>query len=101
MSIGSHELALTIINDGKGYPRRKMAGELLLNPAEPRLMVRDMAREFLAIALDGAKEYERQFGSPGASCFSVADICEAAAELSEYYVNHACECDRIAQEDAA
>lgn len=93
MTIGSHELALTIINDGKGYPRRKKAGELLLRPAEPRLMVRDMTREFIAIALEGAREYERQFGSPGASCFTVEDICLAAGELAEYYTQHAKECE--------
>jgi hypothetical protein len=95
-STGAHELALTIINDGKGYPRRVKAGELILDPAYPRLMVRDMAREWLAIAQEGAKEYERQFGSAGASCFTVSDILGAAIELAEYYENHARESAAIA-----
>lgn len=89
LSEGAHELAMTIINDGAGYQRRKTVGELMLDPIEPRLMARQAARDWLNIALEGAREYEREFGSPGASSFTVTDILGAAIELADYYENHA------------
>ena len=49
------------------------------------------AHRWLDVAQAGAAAYERQFGSPDASCFSVEDILLAAVELAEYYERHIAE----------
>lgn len=87
-SIGAHELALTIINDGEGYKRRTALGQSTLN-GQNSLQARLTAKGWLTEAIVGAVKYERQFGSPGASCFEVQDILGAAIELADYYEQHA------------
>ena len=89
MTIGSHELALTIINDGEGYQHRKAIGESVTKRFTA-LNVHAAARDWVAITLAGARHYEKQFGDgPGTSCFTVGNILEAAVELAEYYERHA------------
>lgn len=96
MSIGGHELALCVINEGKGYEERKKSGETTLaNPDAPRAM----ALRWLTITLDGVRAYEKSFGSPGASSFTVCDILDAASELAEYYENHARENGALKKEE--
>jgi hypothetical protein len=52
--------------------------------------------EFRRIAMNGAREYSREFGSGNAVIFNAATILAAAAELAEYYANHAAECSTAA-----
>lgn len=87
-SQGAHELALTIINDGPGYEIRATRGRMMLNDRSAET-TRILAQTWLSAAIAGAKEYEKQFGSPGASCFEVQDILGAAIELADYYEQHA------------
>jgi hypothetical protein len=88
MTIGSHELALTIINDGKGYEERCD----IARGTSPSYK----AYRWLRVAQAGAVAYQREFGSPGTPCFTGEDILLAAAELFEYYAEHIAECDAAA-----
>src|SRR5215467_5246430 len=89
ISDGSHELALTIINDGKGYAQRTAFGRRAYEGKLSDFGVQNLAHRWLQIATAGARAYERQFGSPGASCFTAADILGAAIEVADYYEQHA------------
>jgi|SRR5215472_982827 len=89
MTIGGHELALTIINDGKGYQRRRELGEYLYHGNRSGIAARAEAQEWITIARQGALQYDKEFGSAGASSFTVHDILCAAVELAEYYEEHA------------
>jgi len=88
MTIGSHELALTIINDGEGYEKRcAIARHGRTSKSAGRASF--TAFRWYNVANEGAIKYERQFGTPTtASCFTAADILLAAAELAEYYDTH-------------
>ena len=90
MSIGSHELALTIINTGEGYERR-MAIARSCRKKHTALNVHAAARDWSSIVREGARHYEMQFGSKGASCFTVEDLLECASELAGYYDDRAIE----------
>ena len=83
-TIGGRELLLTITNEGKGYAERVTHGAMGAYTNNPQVVAR-VARAWVQDALVGAAKYEREFGSPGASCFSVTDILSAALELAEYY----------------
>lgn len=86
-STGAHELALTIINDGTGYKERcNIARDLYERPTAAG--TQNAATMWVSVATRGARAYEKDFGSPGASSFTVTDILEAAAELAEYYEQH-------------
>ena len=91
----AHELALTIINDGAGYPGRCELARKIRRTANNLTYQRIFAAEWLQVATRGAQIYERQFGSPNASVFSAADILGAALELAEYYAVHTDEIDRL------
>lgn len=82
MSAQGRELALTIINTGKGYAERCLAAR------EKSQGMRTLA--FAGIATRGARTYEREF--PGAK-FSCADELYCAAELADYYERHVAETD--------
>ncbi len=90
-SIGGHELALTIINDGAQYRARvnlaivEHFGPSLGGPAHT---ARRCASEWLTHAYTGAMQYERQFGTRDGSSFSSHDIIMTAGELAEYYERH-------------
>ena len=88
MTTESHELALTIINDGEGYKKRcTIAFDARARKSAGRASL--TAFRWYNVASEGAAEYERQFGTPTtASCFTAEDILLAAAELAEYYDNH-------------
>lgn len=87
MTTGSHELALTIINDGAGYKKRcQIARDVLKRNTFGATSY--AAYRWFNVASAGAGAYERQFGSPNASCFTVEDILLAAVELAEYYATH-------------
>lgn len=93
---GAVELALTIIHDGAGYLRRKQLGEQTIAAADA-FTVRYRARDWFNVAMDGARKYERDFGTPNeASCFRVEDILGAAIELADYYERHAKEAAALA-----
>lgn len=93
-NIGAHELALFIINTAAGYPRRcAVARDVLACPHFP-VAPRTAALEWAQIATRGARDYEREFGSPDASSFTAADILAAAAELADYYAAHVAETGR-------
>jgi hypothetical protein len=85
MTTGSHELALTIINDGDGYTERKHLAEY---PQDRGAQVRYVAQQWLHVASDGAKAYDKAFGTPNTSSFTVEDILLAAIELADYYAQH-------------
>ncbi len=89
-NVGAHELALTIINDGAQYRARANLAirEHFHKSASPAYTARLCASEWLTHAYNGASAYERQYGSPGASCFTTEDIMQAALELREYYERH-------------
>ena len=91
-NIGAHELALAIINDGGGYERRCAIARRATAKENGRGgNAQTDALAWLSVALDGARKYERQFGSYGASCFTPSDILGAAIELCEYYAQHIAE----------
>jgi hypothetical protein len=93
-SIGGHELALTIINDGAGYARRcSLARQATAKEHGRGAMAQLNAIAWVSVATDGARAYERQFGSYGASCFTAQDILAAAIELADYYAQHVAEMD--------
>ena len=49
----------------------------------------DKARDaYYPIACEAAKMYQHEFGTPGASIFSVSDIFTAAAAMEEYYLEN-------------
>ena len=85
MTIGSHELALTVINDEEGYEKRcAIARHGRASKSAGRASF--TAFRWYNVANEGAIKYERRFGTPAtASCFTAADILLAAAELAEYY----------------
>ena len=88
MTDGSRELWLTIINDGSEYARRcDIATKAYAGAGDP-YAVRAAARAWLGVVLDGVRKYEKEFGSPHASCFTAEDLCLAAGELAEYYERH-------------
>lgn len=89
-NVGVHELALTIINDGAQYRARANLAirEHFHKSGSPAYTARLCAAEWLTHAYNGAAAYERQFGSPRASCFTTEDIMQAALELREYYERH-------------
>lgn len=62
---GGHELALTIINDGAGYQRRKNAGKRMIHTAPISASVTQVtAGEWCDIAREGARQYEKQSPAP-------------------------------------
>ena len=74
MTIGSHELALTIINDGAGYAERCQIAKVGAMQCSA-LMAQISASHWLRVATEGARVYERQFGTPAtASSFTPEDI---------------------------
>ncbi|HEX3525098.1 MAG TPA: hypothetical protein VHT52_23790, partial [Stellaceae bacterium] len=81
------DLALTIINEGEGYSMRCEIGERALT--RDHALHWSAAAAWMAIALEGAKKYQRRFGEPGSVCFTARDILTAAGELADYYENHA------------
>lgn len=83
MTDESHELALTIINDGDGYDHRCRIARLGVAPA--------IAIQFGHVARLGARKYLREF--PPSEVFSAVDILLAAVELCEYYEQHIKEID--------
>lgn len=87
-SPGAHELALTTINTSKGFNERADRGHTMLKDRSAAA-ARVLAKGWLTDAIVGAVDYERQFGSPGASCFEVQDILGAAIELADYYEQRA------------
>ncbi len=91
MTIASNDLALTIINDGKGYDDRCRTARLA---AYPDSRASNSARRWLDITITGACAYDKQFRSPGESSFSVEDLLLAAVELAEYYAQHITETPR-------
>ena len=88
-SDGAHELALTIINEGKTYHLRVQRAEHALRDPSPGAQ-RVAAKAWLEFAYQGARQYERDFGDPEgkASCFTAQDILGAAIELADYYEQH-------------
>jgi hypothetical protein len=86
------DLALTIINESHGYSMRCGIGERVMtrDPA----MHRSAAAAWVAIAVEGARRYQRQFSEDGSLCFTARDILTAAGELADYYENHAREAAR-------
>jgi hypothetical protein len=88
MTIGSHELALTIINDGAGYKDRCKIARDIVEQQAGAAPIAFTAQRWLDVAKAGARAYERQFGSHGVSCFAVGDILQAACELADYYDRH-------------
>lgn len=97
----ARELAETIKNTGAGYEQRCRLGRRLLANPERATIVRLCAGEFMCVAIDGAREYERQFGTAGASCFTVQALFECASELAEYYLQHARETAALEAHEAA
>lgn len=89
MTTASHELALWVINTGKGYDRRCHAAR----QANPTYA----AHLFANFAMDGARLYEKEFGTPGERIFAAEDMLLAAAELAEYYARHVAETDALAK----
>lgn len=87
MTIASHELALCIIHTGEGYRERCDAARTAAR--SPTLG----SLRFGGIARDGARKYEKEFGTPGDTIFTAEDILAAAAELAEYYAQHVAETD--------
>ena len=86
MTIASHELALYEINTGKRYDRRCRIA---------RYPAHSAASCWLDIAKQAARDYERDFGTPGEGIFTCADLLECALELAAYYAEHMAERDEM------
>ena len=85
-NIAGYELALTIINEGGLYARcQQVARDATRREQGHGAAAQCSALAWLSIALDGARRYERQFGSYGASCFADVDILAAAIEIAEHF----------------
>ena len=82
MTIASHELALYEINTGSRYNRRC---RIIGYPP------RHAAGCMLDIVNAAARDYQRDFGTPGTAIFSATDLLECAVELLEYYAEHVAE----------
>jgi hypothetical protein len=83
------ELALTITSDGAGYQRRVELARMAISrrPGDARIA----AGGWVRVAVDGARAWERQFGTYGETKFSTMDILRAAVELADYYATHLAE----------
>lgn len=86
MTINLNELATTVFSNGDVYPGC-VALAKSLNANNP-ISVRATAHGWFLMSLAAARRYEKQFGSPGASCFTVADLLECASQLAAYYATH-------------
>jgi len=84
------ELAMTITTDGKGYPRHCELARMArynVTPGKARMAAEGWTR----VASDGARAWERQFGTMAETKFSTMDILRAAVELADYYATHLAE----------
>ncbi|KKM74801.1 hypothetical protein LCGC14_1396640 [marine sediment metagenome] len=95
MTHRSHELALCIINDSGDGPGPRYGTSYRTRAGMGR---KSDPGPWLTVALVGAEAYNRKYGTPGdhySSMFPASDLLLAAAELAEYYTNHAAECDAL------
>ncbi len=90
MTTASHELAITIINEGKNYDDRLKVARYVRATFAATCWTR--------IAVDGARAYEREFGALDdyGKVFTTEDILLCAVELAEYYAQHIKESDAAA-----
>lgn len=87
MSVESHELALTIINDGKGEFGSSYQ-ERLATEKKHKLV---KSRAWLNVAEKAARKYVGKFCENETkwwTVFSNADVLSCAGELAEYYSEH-------------